>query len=233
MFNIFEFIEALEDEPRFAEVESGLYQDYVTMSENEKREKCYEESIDENGKIVYEIREEFKPLEEEFNRVCDETERALRKARRSRILFWLPKKVQEEIGPINEHFYDYLMEICQIEEKHKRCIISGRKENMIKAFYVGYLAKKVQKPWDPIECHFNLAIWPKIYWGLNPPGIQKNFTDFEILMLRHQIFNPKIIYFFNKHFSSRKLEGEIEPIPRNMGPLQILSIGGIKIQKEI
>ena len=41
MFNIFEFIEALEDEPRFAEVESGLYQDYVTMSENEKREKCY------------------------------------------------------------------------------------------------------------------------------------------------------------------------------------------------
>ncbi len=233
MFNIFEFFEALADEPRFAEVESGLYQDYVTMSENEKREKCYIESIDENGKIVYEIREEFKPLEEEFNRVCDETERALKKARRSRILFWLPKKVQEEIAPINQHFYRFSLEICRIEDEHKRCIISGRKENIIRLKSVAYLAKTIQKPWDPTDCHFNLAAWPKVQWGLNPPGIQKYFTDFEILMLRHLIFNPKIIYFFNKHFTSRKLEGEIEPIPKNWGPIKFLSFGRVEIKKQL
>ncbi len=233
MFNIFEFFQALSDEPRFAEVESGLYQDYVTMSENEKREKCYIESIDENGKVFYEIREEFKSLEEEFNQVCDKTEQALKKVRRSRILFWLPKKVQEEIAPINEHFYDYLLEVCQIEDDHKRCIISGRKENMIKALYVGYLAHKIKKPWDPTDCHFNLADTVYFQWGLNPPGIQKYFTDFEILMLRWQVFNPKIIYFFNKHFTSRKLEGEIEPIPKNWGPIKFLSFGRVEIKKQL
>ena len=233
MFNIFDFFHALADEPRDKEVSQGLYDALISMNENEAREKCYEEFIDEKGNKVYEIRDEFKPLEAEFNRVCDETERALKKARRSRILFWLPKKVQEEIGPINEHFYDYLVELCQIEEKHKRCIISGRKENMIKALYVGYLAHRIKKPWDPTDCHFNLADTVYFEWNLNPPGKQKYFTDFEILMLRWQVFNPKIIYFFNKHFTSKKIEGEIEPLPKNWGPIEFLSIGGVEIKKQL
>ena len=190
-------------------VDIEIYKAYTAAAGLEKTDPMYVACVGQNGEITYEVKDEFAELDREFRKLSDNALDWLQRAKKSPKLL-ADAKFKKSLEDACCDYADFDLRIRWRSQEEGRYFIYNTRENVVKHCLIRYLSKHLRgrRIYDvliPLDADTPI--------GINLPGVQKMFTDFERLLMQFSLVNPNTVAFLNRTFTARFLEGRMEPMP--------------------
>jgi hypothetical protein len=191
-------------------VDRSLYEFYQAAAETEKVDPMYSTCLGEDGNITYDVKDEYQDLDRQFTEMSDKALFMLKKAKKKPSLY-MTDAGQKALEKACNDYADFDLDVKWIGYEKKRYLVYTTRENILKHCKIRYISRHL-----PLQRMFGLTIvWDaEPPFGVNQPGVQKMFSDFECFLLINNLVNPSIIDFFNRVFTSKFLVGKVEPMPK-------------------